>query len=211
MKSFGNWTTQELRNHFGLDDKESLTALTEWVNVQESLDAQEEKEISALRKELAALNESWNEDELKMRFIAPLMHLIGYGEKGKYNFFYQRTLSAKVGNEELNGIVDMVVAKGWESPMIPYFFLHEYKQEEKKGDARAQLLAAMLVAQALNGNEKPVYGVYLIGASWRFIVLVGKDYAVERFDATKEQDIVKIFQMLKWVKHYIEKELGIVT
>lgn len=98
-------------------------------------------------------------------------------------------------------------AKGWESPMQPYFFLHEYKQEEKKGDARAQLLAAMLVAQVINGAEKPVYGVYLIGASWRFVVLLGKSYAVKRFDATEEEDILRIFQMLLWIKVYIKNEL----
>ncbi|MFN0201158.1 MAG: hypothetical protein ACKVTZ_06530 [Bacteroidia bacterium] len=211
MKSFGNWTTQELRNRFGLQEvnKAKIAALNNWLSANMEISDKIKEELLSLREELDALNEAWNEDELKMRFIAPLMRLVGYGKKEKYNFFYQRNLTAKVDGEELNGVVDMVIAKGWESPIQPYFFLHEYKQEEKKGDARAQLLAAMLVAQTFNGEDKPVYGVYLIGASWRFVVLLGKSYAIKRFDATEEDSLFKVFQLLLWIKVYVEKELGL--
>jgi len=207
MKSFGTWTVQELRETFQLDDVNILPELAEWLSANAEIETRLLTELNELREELIALNEAWNEDELKMHFIAPLMRLVGYGTKGKYNAFYQRSISAKVENIEIGGIVDMLVARGWESPTKPYFFLHEYKQEEKKGDARAQLLAAMLVAQAQNGNKNPVYGVYLIGASWRFVVLMGNKYAVKRFDATEEEDLLKIFQMLKWIKQYVEKEI----
>jgi len=209
MKSFGSWTTQELRNTFGLNSVERLLALTEWLKADEVPTEAEKQELSTLRAELDSLYEAWNEDELKMNFIAPLIRMVGYGKKNTYNKFYQRSISAKINNIEINGVVDMLVANGWESPTKPYFFLHEYKQEEKKGDARAQLLAAMLAAQILNADEKPIYGVYLIGASWRFVVLVGKEYTLKRFDATEEEDLLKIYQMLRWIKNYVEKESSV--
>lgn len=165
MKSFGIWTVQELREVFQLDDVKTLPELGEWLSANIAIEAHLLAELNSLQEGLIALNEAWNEYELKMHFIAPLMRLVGYGTKGKYNAFYQRTISAKIENIEIGGIVDMLVAKGWESPTKPYCFLHEYKQEERKGDARAELLSAMLVAQAQNANEKPIYGVYLIGAS----------------------------------------------
>lgn len=111
---------------------------------------------------------------------------------------------------EIGGTVDMEIAKGWIKPVKPYFLLHEYKQEQgSKSDARAQLLAAMLAAQALNQDNKPVFGVYLVAASWRFVVLYEKEYAVYRLDATKKEDILQIFCMLQWIKQWIHTELNL--
>ncbi|MFN0203884.1 MAG: hypothetical protein ACKVTZ_20350 [Bacteroidia bacterium] len=210
MKSFGNWDTQDLRLTFGLDDTDTSLLLTEWADYQADISEFEKKEINELRKDLAALHEAWNEDELKMNFIAPLLRLVHYGAEKRYKAFFQRSLSCKIADIEMSGIVDMVIASGWEKPSTPYFFLHEYKQEQAgKGDARGQLLAAMLTAQALNQNEKAIFGVYLVGANWRFVVLENKTYSIKRFDATKEEELLCIFSMLQWIKKYIETDLGL--
>jgi hypothetical protein len=210
MKSFGTWDTQDLHLTFRIQDVEMLPQLSEWLQFSIEIDAATLTELEALRRELDSLNEDWNEDELKMHFIAPLLRLIHYGVKDTYNTFYQRSLSAIINDVEMGGIVDMEIAKGWKKPIKPYFFLHEYKQEQGgKGDARGQLLAAMLVAQALNKDEKPIFGVYLVGASWRFIVLYKHEYAVYRLDATKKEDLMQIFYMLSWVKQWVHKELAI--
>ena len=39
------------------------------------------------------------------------------------------------------------------------------------GTPDAQALAAMLVAQELNSHDKPIYGLYVVGLIWNFIVL----------------------------------------
>ncbi|MFN0200544.1 MAG: hypothetical protein ACKVTZ_03445 [Bacteroidia bacterium] len=211
MKSFGTWDTQDVHSTFGVLPVPMLPSLAAWLAATEELNLLEIAELESLREDLISLNENWNEDELKMHFIAPLMHLVHYGKKHTYNAFYQRSFSAVVGEYEIGGVVDMLVAKGWEKPSTPYFFLHEYKQEQGgKADARAQLLSAMLAAQALNPSENPIFGVYLVGASWRFTVLEGKSYAIKRFDATEEDDLLQVFNMLRWIKHYVERELSIV-
>jgi hypothetical protein len=209
MKSFGSWDSQTLRETFGLQMTEALPALTTWINVSENITENELFALAQLRRELLAFDEFWNKEELKMNFIAPLMRLLEFGIERKYNIFYQRFLSTNLPNIEIGGEITLQIASGWESPIMSYFFLHQYKEEEERRDLRAQLLAAMLVAQAQNDVEKPIYGVYLIGASWRFVVLMGKEYAVKRFDATEEDDLLKIFQMLKWIKRYVEKEVGV--
>ena len=211
MKSFGNWDIQDLSLTFGLDKVEHLPTLTNWLQASFEVSAQETSVLNQLQERLDALGEDWNEDELKMNFISPIMLLVGYGIKNNYNYFFQRGITATVQGTEMSGIVDMVIASGWTKPTKPYFFLHEYKQDQaNKGSARAQLLAAMLAAQSSNANEKPLFGVYLIGASWRFVVLEGKNYAVKRFDATEKEDLFQIFAMLKWIKVYIEKDLGLI-
>ncbi len=208
MKSFGAWDTQDLHLAFGIQDVEMLPQLSEWLNYSFEIETSQLVELESLRKELFALNEDWNEDELKMQFIAPLLHLIHYGKKDNYNTFFQRSLSATIEDIEIGGIVDMAIAKGWKKPIKPYFFLHEYKQEQGgKSDARAQLLAAMLTAQALNQDDKPIFGVYLVGSSWRFTVLYAKEYAVHRLDATKKEDLLQIFCMLQWIKNWVHHEL----
>jgi hypothetical protein len=212
MKSFGNWDTQDLREAFSLVESESLQTLSEWLNATHIPSQKETEMLQFLEEKIIEFEEDWNEEELKMNFISPIMLLVGYGVKNNYNAFFQRSLNAAVEGNEIGGIVDMVVASGWTKPIKPYFFLHEYKQDQatNKGNARGQLLAAMLTAQALNANEKPLFGVYLVGASWRFLVLEGKNYAVKRFDATEKEDLFQIFAMLKWIKVYIEKDLGLI-
>lgn len=210
MKSFGNWEIQELRTSFGIHLIEMLPELEAWIASEEDIQESERLWLEDLRKDLVLLNEDWNEDELKMQFIAPLLRMIHYGFKDTYNAFYQRTITTKIGEIEMGGIVDMLVAKGWEKPLHPYFFLHEYKQEQGgRGDAKAQLLSAMLSAQAINQDNKPLFGLYLVGSSWRFVVLVGKEYAIKRYDATEQEDLAQIFRMLKWLKSYIHKDLGL--
>ncbi len=212
MKSFGNWDIQDLTFTFGLVEVENSPILSEWSNAAIVLSEKEIEMLQLLRAKILQLGEDWNEDELKMNYIAPIMLLANYGAKNAYNAFFQRSLATTVQGTELGGIVDMIIARGWAKPTMPYFFLHEYKQDQaaNKGSARGQLIAAMLAAQVLNANDKPLFGVYLIGASWRFVVLEARNYAVTRFDATKQEDLFQIFAMLKWIKTYIEKDLGLI-
>lgn len=210
MKSFGNWDTQDIHLTFGIQELDNLPDMEVWATHTEDIPEKIAGDLELLRKELLLLNEDWNEDELKMNFIAPFLHLIHYRQRDTYNIFYQRTLSATVNEIEMGGIIDMEIAKGWKKPIKPYFFLHEYKQEQGgKGDARGQLLAAMITAQALNQDEKPIFGAYLVAASWRFVILKEKSYTVLRLDATKKEDLTKIYAMLCWIKKWIHKELNI--
>jgi len=106
----------------------------------------------------------------------------------------------------LSGVVDFFVATGKRYPKHPYFFIHEFKKEhESSGDPLGLLLIAMVAAQKLNNNLKPIYGCYVMGRLWFFVVLEGLDYSTSlAYDATKN-DIKEIFSFLKKTKGMISK------
>ena len=89
-----------------------------------------------------------------------------------------------------------------------FFFLHEHKPLNKTtpSDPLGQLLIAMLATQTFNEVHRPMYGVYITGKFWQFIVLNENQYSVSvSFDATKKEELFKILSILKRCKTYIEE------
>lgn len=149
----------------------------------------------------------WNEEELKMKFISHLFLIADIEVEHKIATFFERPLSAVIGQHKLAVICDCMVAtpKGFTTPKMPYFFLQEFKKQ--KGDTydpEGQMLAAMLIAQHLNQDKKPLYGAWLVGSIWYFTVLQGQDYCVSlAFDANDKKDLLKIICILKQLKDFI--------
>jgi hypothetical protein len=172
--------------------------------------------ITQLQNFLFENIDSWNEDELKSFFIIPLIQIVNFNKFQIYKSFTQRTLEAKIKDVKgnltlLRGRVEFIVATGVRSPQKPFFFLHEYKPDPTMGsgssDALGQLLAAMLVTQKNNVPNQPLYGSYVIGRSWYFVLLEGNTYSVSRaYDAT-QADIFIIVSLLKKIKATIENYL----
>lgn len=82
------------------------------------------------------------------------------------------------------------------------------KRQEQRIDPIGQLLCAMLVGQALNGNKKPVYGCYVIGRMWFFVVLNQKQYCISNvFVVTLDGHLEQIYATLQNVKGIITNEL----
>jgi hypothetical protein len=57
----------------------------------------------------------------------------------------------------------------------------------------------MLAAQAINQDQQPIYGVYVIGRLWYFAILHGREYAISLpFDSTKAElwDIMRLMKGL---------------
>ncbi|MGB0929991.1 MAG: hypothetical protein ACPGVB_04400 [Chitinophagales bacterium] len=88
-------------------------------------------------------------------------------------------------------------------------FFHEYKKEKGSADDPiGQLLAAMMVGQKLNDNQKPVYGAYVVGRNWFFVVLEGKKYCINNnFSVTQKDELEGIYRNLVAIKGIIEEEL----
>ena len=91
----------------------------------------------------------------------------------------------------------------------PYFHFQEYKpQLNPAGEPMAQLLEAFLIAQEKNQNGKPLYGVEVIGATWRFVVMLQKDYCISKsFDCTDKEDLMKIIAILRKVKEILQTKI----
>ncbi len=178
MKSFEQWEYEEIESTFGLKVIDQSDLLTEWLSATVNIPESTRQELQKLQKSLLKHVNAWNEDELKFFFISQVVNLVGFQQE-KYNSFTQRKLSAKIGDMEISGIVDFMVATGMQHPRNPFFFLHEYKQERKRdNDPLGQLLIAMLAAQARNKQAFPIYGTYIIGRNWFFVLLNGQEYAV---------------------------------
>lgn len=98
------------------------------------------------------------------------------------------------------------MASGTQSPKQPFFFIHEYKKQlDTSNDPLGQLLAAMVAAQKLNQSSHPIYGAYIIGRHWYFVILDGILYSESfAYDATKEE-IIAIVKILRHTKTIINQ------
>ena len=207
--AFNEWTTQQLKRTFNLTTLDNCPQLEAWLNKPYQTSKKEQDFAEGLRKLAIKKVAFWNEEELKLHFLFPLLSSINYNTL-TYSAFAERTISVDIDAYRMNGKVDLMVASGEYEPINPYFFFHEYKREKGGADDPiGQLLAAMLVGQTLNDDGKPIYGSYVIGRNWFFVVLQGKEYCIsEEFVSTRQQDLMQIVSALNNIKLIIEEVLN---
>ncbi len=204
--NFRTWKLEDLDATFGLQEQWEHPSLDRLFAFQYTLSEIEIANLNFLRNNYRNNGgEDWNEVELENKFISPLIVLSGIDNR-KFSYFLERDLSAQVDQVLLSGIVDGMIASGFRSPKKPFFCLHEYKREsDPNGDPKGQVLAAMLAAQTLNADGKPIFGCYVQGISWRFIVLDGLNYTFSGRLAADTDDIFDIFRLFKALHHEIEQ------
>ena len=131
MRTFETWTEGDILKSFNLVKKDDLPILQKWLeNAVYEPTALELLMLNQLRFLLKNNTNIWNEDELKMSFIGPFLVAVNYFEK-EYRNFSQRKLTATVNNIFIGGVVDYVVACGYQKPAHPFFCLHEYKRPRR--------------------------------------------------------------------------------
>jgi len=207
--AFREWTTQALMETFGLQQILTCKKLEQWLGMTAKIDKQTQELLEELRKNAIINVPYWNEDELKFNLIYPVIRMAEIKSK-TYNIFLERTISATFDKGyRLSGKPDLIVASGIFEPKNPYFFFHEYKKEKGSADDPiGQLLSAMMVGQKLNDNQKPVYGAYVVGRNWFFVVLEGKNYCISNnFSVTQRDELEGIYRNLVGIKGIIEGEL----
>jgi hypothetical protein len=209
--TFKEWTLTKLEKTFGIKQiyDWDYTLLKKWQALAQTMEvpAFENQSLLRLQKPLQWGGKGWNEYELENKFISPVFMTAKFDDQ-IIGYFLERYLKGTVGNYELSGIVDGMIARGFRDPDKPFFCMHEYKRSvDNDGQPDAQALAAMLVVQADNNDTKPVYGLYIVGLIWNFMVLQGKDYCISKnYDASNEE-IFELFKMLKALKQLIKTEL----
>lgn len=190
---------------FGLETLYKPTPLLiEWLDVTGSLNESEMFLLNQVHAKLIRHMNHWNEEELKMQFIS-MITLLAYFDD-PINTYYDREISETIDGIFLSSKADMMLSKGiGELIEAPYFFLHEYKREKKySGDPIGQMLGGMLIGQALNNNEKPIYGCYVQGRYWYFSILEGKKYVISKgFDASEMDEAKLIIYILRKLKTII--------
>ena len=206
--NFRDWTLDKIDDSFGTTQVDELPILNELLNFEYQVDDFETRYLKMLSKDYSTLGgDNWNEVELENKIISPIIVFSEIQNK-KFSYFLERNLSTTILEFELSGRVDGMIATGFRSPKVPYFCLNEYKrQTDPDGEPQGQALIAMLVAQKLNNNEKPIYGSYVIGRNWYFMALVGNEYAISKDFSCVDDEIFDIFRILKSLRVQIEKIL----
>lgn len=204
--NFREWTLDKIDDAFGLRQVRRLPILEELLAYKYEADDYERRYLSSLSENYLSLGgDSWNEAELENKMISPVIVFSEIANQ-KYSYFLERDLSMTVEDFDLSGRVDGMIATGFRNPKTPFFCMSEYKrQTDPDGDPQGQSLIAMLVAQQLNGNQKPIFGSYVIGRNWCFMALVGKEYAISKDFSCVDDEIFDILRILKSLGKQIDK------
>jgi hypothetical protein len=181
--------------------------LTDWQNSTGFLAPFEKEWLANVRQDLVNSWNTWNEEELKMQAVSSIMRAAHLEMPEKIRTFYERSMSGTLLDIALNVNCDCMVATPDEGgkPVHPYFFFQEFKRTRgDKNDPEAQMLIAMLLAQKINNDQKPIYGAWLQGRIWNFTILNDKEYCTGRaYDATDETQLLQIVYILQKLKTLI--------
>jgi len=202
--TFRECTLLKLEKRFGLKMVDELPALTSWLQQPAPLLDWERQNLLFFRRILNHNVHSWNEIELIQNFIGPIFTLVDFASGTQFNYFAERDFKGQVDGVTLYGNPDGMIASGFREPETPFFCFQEYKRHlDPKGDPAGQALAAMLVAQELNQATHPIYGAYIVGDIWQFILLQGREYSLSTPFVATTDGLFDIFRILKVVKQYI--------
>jgi hypothetical protein len=203
--TFRDWNLDKIDDAFGLRQVKKLPALEELTSYVYQPDELENGYIRKLQSVFELGGDDWNEVELENKFISPLIVFSGIDNE-EFSYFLERDIQVIIDDKELSGKVDGMIATGFRRPKKPYFCLNEYKKgTDPDGDPKGQALIAMLAAQVLNDENTPIYGCYVIGRHWNFMVLEGKEYAISTDYSCANQQVFDIFRILKSLRVQIEK------
>lgn len=208
-----NYSEADLVLMFHLEriNTEYTPLMTEWTNAQTAFDDVSQLIFDKLWWRAKKNITAWQEEDLKMKLLSPLLELCNLIEgDNDFQTYFEKTIFATIDGHFLKTKTDFMIAKGvLDKPQTPYFHFQEWKPHKKPtGDSMAQLLEAMLIAQCLNGSKMPVYGVEIVGKQWTFVILEAKSYCISKsYDVTEKEDLSQIIAMLRKFKEILSERL----
>jgi hypothetical protein len=206
-KPFKDWQYEEINDTFGCNRKFEHPLFVEFASMKLAANHALRPSVEDLRKLAFEYIDTWNEDEYKFMFISQLIGLIKFNS-ANYKIFTQRPMSFlyENGTKKTDGLVEFMLATGLQNPKKPHFFLHEYKPEKRRdNDPLGQLLIAMIASQNLNQDEKPIYGIYVNGRNWFFVILEDKTYYTSQAFSVDGEDIFTVAAILEYFKDKMEE------
>ncbi len=199
----------DLKKLFEIEKKLSPTIFNSWFNNDICLTEDIVRYLLKLIEQNSGLIEDYNEEDLKVYQIIPLLNKINFLLKdNEIRGFYELPMSYATDQFILNGTVDFVVSKGLIESKKTYFFIQEFKRSEDYGNPRPQLLAELISAVELN-DWRFIKGAYITGVNWHFAVLKKLErhkyqyFISQHFDSTKIEDLKSIYKNLLFVKNEI--------
>ncbi len=209
--NFGTINFKDLEEIVAIKRNVSNNIFSNWFETNIQISDNDENMLDNLIKENAFFIDSYKEEELKVKFIAPILNRVKFTDiDHEIRDFYEERISYKTDKFILTGITDFLVSKGLEYSKKPYFFIQEFKKSIKNDDPRPQLIAELIAAIELN-NFKIMKGAYIVGAIWNFVIVEKLaenkyQYFISiNFDSTKIADLTAIYKILVAVKEEIFK------
>ncbi len=202
-KAFNEWDLDDLKKEFNILQSTDEDLLEKWFSMEKNIPKEDFEKIKILRKTLHRRVNSWNESELNFRFIAPLVYLVGL-ESITETIFLDRKIFKEIDKKILGGEFDLAFGTGRYNPKEIYFCMHMHKRERGKvTNPLADLLITMFTIQLNNEEKHPIYGVYVVGRLWFFVVFDKQKYSVSKsFDTSKKQ-VFEAFSHLRNLKNLI--------
>lgn len=207
------WREGELIETFNLNRiiTTQTPLMQEWLDVQiPELNVGEQYNFDRSFLKAQKNMAGWYEEDLKMKFISPILELGHLADDDIVIGYFDKIISATVEGIRLTVKSDFMLAKGiLDVYRTPYFHFQEYKPyKNPSGDSMAQLIEAFLIAQEKNKNGKPLYGVDIMGANWRFVILQDKTYCIsDIFNSVDKADLLTIIAVLRKFKYILETRL----
>jgi hypothetical protein len=202
-------TDIDLRNLVNIEENLNTQIFNTWFNNNITISNEIEFFLIELIQNNDVLIKSYNEEELKVKFLALLLYKVNFKSiENNFRDFYELQLTYKTHNFIFSGTVDFVVSKGLVYSQKPYFFIQEFKKSEEYSNPRPQLLAELISAVELN-DFKIIKGAYIIGAIWNFVILEKlaenkyQYFVSPNFDSTKIEDLKNIYKNLLVIKDEI--------
>ncbi len=203
-------TLNKLEEIFDIEKNYDRQIFDKWFFAEDKILKEDKIFLEALIKRHINKIVNYTELELISKFIAPILNRIDFELEDKHiRDFYKTPLKYKIEDITFNGRCDYVVAKGYSSPVKPYFFIQEFKQASASFPEE-QLLAEMIVATYIN-NSKDIKGAYIMGYVWTFVFLEKiedkkyKYHISKKYDATEREDLEQIYKNLQVVKREIDE------
>ncbi len=208
--TYSTITLNQLEELFDIDKVYTKEKFNDWFDAKyKTLQDDTQFLESLLNRHIGIIN-YYSELELISKFIAPILNRVDFTLKEKnIRDWYETSLKYESKEYTFSGRCDFVVAKGYDEPTDPYFFIQEFKQTSASFP-EDQLLAELIVALKLN-NSTIIKGAYIIGSLWNFVILekiVDKKYRYyvsKKYDAMDSDDLQQIYKNLQIVKREIDE------
>lgn len=185
------------------------TIFDSWFNNTIELDDNTITFINDLINKEAVYLDFYSEEDLKIKFLAPLLNRIDFKINDNLRDFYEAKLSYETDNFILTGTTDFMVSEGLRRPKKPYFFIQAFKKSKSNSDPEPQLIAELISAVELH-DFKEIKGAFIVGGNWNFIILQRLEkhqyryFLSQTFNSENNVDLQKIYLNLLYVKQEIQ-------
>jgi hypothetical protein len=206
--SYSKITKDDLKKIFKLEREFDKSIFDNWFNSNLELSKDDTSFLEELLKKEIDFIQIYKEEDLKIKFLSPLLNRIDFKVGHKIRDFYEEILIYETEKFRFNGTTDFLISYGFEKAEKPYFFIQEFKKGVEYSNPEPQLLAEMIAGLELS-NLKIIKGAYIVGAIWNFVILEKVERASYRytisqnFDSTDLEKLKLIYKNLLFIKSEI--------